>query len=133
MRQTARVCRLLPEGSAELLVLRKSACAGDCGTCGGCGAAQRSLRLTAENPIRAEEGSTVYVESATAPVLKAAVLVYLLPLILFLAGYFLAAPLGSWAYAVGLGSFALGLIPAIRFDRKLRKRPIKYVIVGYVR
>ena len=88
MQQKAKVQRLLPDGRAELTVVRKSACSGDCGSCGGCGAVEQSLCITADNPIRAGVGDVVYVESATGLILKAAALVYLLPLMLFLAGYF---------------------------------------------
>ena len=132
MEQKAKVLRLLPGDRAELLVLRQSACSGDCGNCGGCGAVQQQLLVTAENRIRAREGDLVYVSTATSLVLKAAVLVYLLPLILFLVGYFLASAWGVWAYAAAVAGFALGLLPAVCLDRTLRRRPINYKIVGYV-
>lgn len=132
MQQKAKVHKLLPNGRAELVVQRQSACSGDCGSCGGCGAVQQTLLLTAKNAIGAAEGDLVYVETATGLVLKAAALVYLLPLILFLVGYFMAISLGGWAYAVGIAGFLLGLLPATLFDRALRKRPPNYVIVGFV-
>lgn len=133
MEQKAKVLRLLPDDRAELLVLRQSACSGDCGNCGGCGAVQQQLLVTAENRIRAREGDLVYVSTATSLVLKAAVLVYLLPLMLFIVGFFLTNAWGGWAYAVGAAGFVLGLLPAILFDRMLRRKPVKYVITEFVR
>lgn len=132
MQQKAKVQRLLPDGRAELTVVRKSACSGDCGSCGGCGAVEQSLCITADNPIRAGVGDVVYVESATGLILKAAALVYLLPLMLFLAGYFLTSHWGSWAYATAVFGLLVGLIPAVLFDRMLRRRPVKYTVVSFV-
>lgn len=133
MRQTARVTALLPDGRAELTVLRQSACTGDCGSCGGCGFVQQRLSVTAENPIHAQAGDLVHIESETASVLKAAALVYLLPLALFLGGYLLSLRLGNWAYAVGLAGFVLGLLPAFVYNCYRKRKPIKHRIVGFVK
>lgn len=133
MEQKAKVTRLLPHGRAELTVLRQSACSGDCDRCGGCGGVQQSLLVTAENRINACEGDMVYVSTASSLVLKAAALVYLLPLMLFIVGFFLTNAWGGWAYAVGAAGFVLGLLPAILFDRMLRRKPVKYVITEFVR
>lgn len=132
MRQKATVERLLNDGTAVLLVRRQSACSGDCHSCGGCGGTAQTLRLTARDPIGTHEGDRVYVESDGKTVLKGAALVYLLPLALFLLGYVSALPLGAWAFAVGCGGFALGLLPAVWYDRQLKKHPPAYVIVGFV-
>ena len=51
MEQSVRVKRLLPDGMAEVIRVRESACSGDCHKCSGCGAAQQNLLLTARNPI----------------------------------------------------------------------------------
>ena len=91
MRQEA----LVIEGGrqARVMVMRTSACTGDCGHCGGCDT-PRPLYADADNEIGAEKGQTVYVETSTAVVLFSAVLVYLLPLVLFLCGYFALKALG---------------------------------------
>lgn len=133
MRQKATVERLLPEGRAELSVRRQSACSGDCGGCGGCGGTQQSIRLTAENPIHAQRGDIVYIESESSTVLKAATLVYLLPLALFLVCYLLTVRWGNWAFCAGFGGFLLGLLPAFLYNRHMKRKPPKHVIVGFVR
>lgn len=132
MRQKATVSSLLPDGRAVLTVVRRSACSGDCHSCGGCGSAEQTLRVTAENPVGAKIGEKVWVESSGAPVLKGAVLVYLLPLALFLAAYLAAMPLGAWAFAVAAGAFAVGFLPALAYNRKIKREPPIYTIVGYV-
>ena len=100
MERKARVERLLPDHQAELTVQRESACSGDCHKCAGCGAVTQTLRLTADNPIGAREGDMVWISSESKTVLKGAALLYLLPPILFLAGYLAAMPLGKGAAAV---------------------------------
>lgn len=132
MRRKATVTELLPEGRAELVVRRESACSGDCHQCAGCGAVEQTLRLTADNPLGAQKGDIVWLESESAPVLRAAAAVYLLPPALFLAGYLLARSLGAWAVLMGAGGFLLGLLPAFAYDRHLKKHPPKYTVVGWV-
>lgn len=132
MRQRATVEALLPGGRARLTVRRESACSGDCHQCAGCGAVAQTLSLTARNAIGARPGDRVWFESGSGPVLGAAALVYLLPLLCFLVGWFAASGLGAWAYAVGGGAFLLGTIPALLYDRRLKRRPPEYDIVEFV-
>lgn len=133
MRRKATVECIFPDGTAELLVHRESACSGDCHKCSGCGAVEQTLRLSADNPIHAQHGDIVWIETESATVLWAAALVYLLPLLLFLTGYLAAAPLGGWAAAVGAGGFALGWLPAFAYNRRLKQRPVKHTVVGFVK
>lgn len=133
MRQKATVEALLPDGAARLSVRRESACSGDCHKCAGCGAVAQTLTLTARNSISARPGDRVWVESKSGPVLWAAALVYLLPLLCFLVGYLAAYGLGSWAFAVGGGAFLLGMFPAFLYDRRLKRRPPAYDIVEFVK
>ena len=127
MVQTAKVIRVLEDGRAEVSVKRQSACGHDCAKCGG-GCAELAVMPTvtvrAENPIRAMAGDMVTVESASKRILGAAVMVYLVPLILFFAGYFLGAAAGAGeggAVVVGLVGFAAGLLCAVALDRHEKK------------
>lgn len=133
MRQKATVTAVLPDGRAEVRVVRRSACSGDCHQCGGCAAQTQTLRLTARNAVSAAVGDAVYVESDSAVVLRAAALVYLLPPALFLAGYLAALPLGNWAAAVGVGGALLGLLPAFLYNRRIGAAPPEQVITGFVK
>lgn len=133
MRQKATVDTLLPNGQAQLRVVRESACSGDCHQCAGCGSVKQTIRVTADNPINAKRGDVVYLEGDSATVLKGAVLVYLLPLVLFIVAYLATMTLGAWAFAFACGAFALGLIPAFAYNRRIKRRPPTYTIVGYVK
>lgn len=133
MQQKATVESVQPDGTAMLLVRRQSACSGDCHKCGGCGAVGQTLRIHAENPIGAQPGEIVYVESESKTVLSAAVLVYLLPLGLFVAGYLAATALDWPAGLTGGGCFVLGLLPAFAYNRRVRKHPPRQTITGRVR
>lgn len=132
MRTKATVDRLCADGRAELLIRRESACSGDCHKCGGCGGVEQVLRIRAKNPVAAQKGDIVYVESESGVVLKAAVLIYLLPLLLFLAAYLTAAFAASRAFLWGCGGFALGLIPAFCYNRRVKQQPPEYTVVGFV-
>ncbi len=133
MQQKATVDKLLPDGRAEVLVVRESACSGDCHKCSGCGSVKQTLRVTAENLISAQRGDVVYLQSEGSVVLKAAALVYLLPPVAFVAAYLAALPLGAWAAAIGAAAFVLGMLPAFAYNRKIKNQPPTYSIVGYVK
>lgn len=127
MIQTAKVTRLLSDGRAEVSVKRQSACGHDCSKCGG-GCSELMVSSTvaviASNPVRAMPGDMVRVESSTSDVLSAAVVVYLVPFLLFFLGYFAAAVLG-WGAVVsavlGVAGFAAGIGLAILLDRRVRR------------
>lgn len=131
MEQIVRVSRLLPEGRAEVIRVRESACSGDCHKCSGCGAAKQSLVLTAENPIGARVGDMVVISSDTGPVLKAAAVLYLLPLALFLAGYLLGALLWQLGTITGVAALILGVIAIKLYDKHLSKKEIIYTITSF--
>lgn len=126
MEQRVRVVKTNPDGTAQVIHVRQSACSGDCHQCSGCGAAQQTLLLTARNPIGAAVGDTVLLHSESGPVLAAAAVLYLVPLALFIAGYLLG---GLWA---GLGGFVLAVCLAVLYDRKvLKKKETVYTITGF--
>lgn len=131
MEQLVLVRRTLDNGTAEVLHIRESACSGDCHKCSGCGAAKEAVVFTAQNPIGAETGDVVKVTSETAPVLKAAVVLYVVPLVLFFLGVALGSLVGSMEYLLGGALFALGLVGVVVYDRKvMEKTNITYTIVS---
>ena len=132
MEQIVRVHRLRPDGKADIILVRESACSGDCHKCSGCGAQKETMIVTAENPIRAEVGDFVTLSSDTASVMKAVLAVYLVPLVLFFAGYALGYSLGLSGGIVGALGFVLGIFFAIWFDRRTaKKNDTVYTITGY--
>ena len=133
MEQRVKVVTTAPDGTARVMVVRESACSGDCHKCSGCGAVQQTMLLTARNPIGARKGDVVTVTSDSGPVLKAAAVLYLLPLVLFIAAYLAGMPhqLGGLTGALG---FAVGIGIAIAYDRLVvKKKKTDYTISGFVR
>lgn len=132
MEQTVKVVKCNEDGTARVVCTRESACSGDCHKCAGCGAVTQTLYLTARNPIGASLGDVVIIHSSSAPVLAAAALLYILPLVLFLGCYVLGQFLWSQGLWLGLGGCLLSLLIVIGYDRLiLKKREIQYTIIGY--
>lgn len=131
MEQIVRVRCLMPDGMAEVVRIRESACSGDCHKCSGCGAAKQTVVLTAKNPIGARPGDMVVVSSESAYVLKAAAVLYLLPLALFLAGYLLGQSLWQRGGIAGVCGFAVGMVLVKIYDRLMSKKQIEYTITGF--
>lgn len=125
MTQIATVERILDENHAEISVPRKSACGHDCEECAGCGVTGAAVHARALNPIGARPGQKVVVQSDTNKMLRIVALVYLTPVLLFLAGYFITMAVTSSAaiqyLAAGTG-FAAGILLAVFYDRRLRQR-----------
>jgi positive regulator of sigma E activity len=132
MEQLVRVREVYDDGTAQVLLVRESACSGDCHKCSGCGAAKETLLILAENPIGAQAGELVRLRSETAPVMKAAAVLYMLPLALFFGGYFLGAALWGLGALVGCFAFTAGIGAAVVYDRLVagKKKPV-YTIFGY--
>ena len=117
---------------ARVMYIRESACSGDCHQCSGCGAAKQAMLFEARNPIGARVGDVVTVESASGPVLKAAAVLYLLPLVLFIAGYLVGM---QWSLGGVMGglAFALSIVLIVAYDRLvMKKKKTEYTIVGFV-
>ena len=132
MEQLVRVKETYPDGTALVVHVRESACSGDCHKCSGCGAAKEAVLLKADNPIGADRGDLVKVESATAPVLKAAVVLYVLPLVLFFLGYYLGTLLGNFGTWIGCLGFVLGVGIVVLYDRMVvKKADLRYTITAF--
>ena len=131
MQQLVRVRQVHADGSATVIHVRESACSGDCHKCSGCGAAKEAIVLDAKNPIGAKPGDLVTIESETGPVLKAAMVMYMLPMVLFFAGYALGA---VWQQGplVGCLAFVASIGLAVVYDRKVvKKQNLGYTITGF--
>ena len=90
------------------------------------------MLFTALNPIGAYPGDTVVVSTDSKPVLAAAAVLYILPLILFFLGYLLGACLWESGAVTGTVGFVLGVCVAVVYDRCVeKKRKAVYTITGF--
>ena len=132
MEQLVRIRETYPDGTALVVHIRESACSGDCHKCSGCGAAKEAILLKADNPIGAREGDLVNIRSETAPVLKAAAVLYMLPLVLFIGGYLAGMALGVSGGLTGGLAFLLSIVLIVVYDRRMAKQEKTiYTITGY--
>ncbi|MBR5126474.1 MAG: SoxR reducing system RseC family protein [Oscillospiraceae bacterium] len=132
MEQIVRVRQTYENGTAQVVCIRESACSGDCHKCSGCGAAKESILITAENPLGASAGDLVVVRSETGPVLKAAAVLYMMPLVLFFLGYYIGTLLGISGGIAGSAAFVLSVALIVRYDRYMAKKEnTVYTITGY--
>ena len=132
MEQLVRVKETFDDGTATVLLVRESACSGDCHKCSGCGAAKETMIFTAKNTIGASRGDLVKVESETGPVMKAAVVLYVIPLVLFFLGYYLGTLPGNFGALGGCLGFALGVAIVVVYDRLVvKKSNLGYTITAY--
>ena len=133
MTQDAVVIRLLPNNMAEVAVTRATACGGNCGSCESC-MFQSELHTEARNLIQAKPGQKVTIESKSSRIFGAAMLVYIMPLLFFLAGYAVAAALGAGEGIKILVSFASLLVSAavLVLSQRLnhKQKPITFDIIA---
>jgi sigma-E factor negative regulatory protein RseC len=131
LRQTAIVKNLLTNDMAQISVIRQSACGHDCASCGGgCGAGSEIL-TEAKNPLGAQIGDTVEIESSG--IIWAAFVVYIIPIICFIIGYGVTSALKASeniSIIVSIGAFFLGLIPAKLLNRSMERHSKSSVIVS---
>lgn len=131
MEQKAKVRAVYDNGMAQVMVIRESACSGDCHKCSGCGAAKETLLFEAENSIGAKLGDLVIVQSESGPVLAGAAVLYMVPLVLFFLAYFIGESFGLGGLMGCLG-FVLGFVVAGLYDRKVTaKKATVYKITGF--
>ena len=129
MEQIAVVKKLLGNGMAQVSVERGTACgaAHSCADCAGCEhvIVQTEKVVTAFNDISARTGDVVRLRSENAPFMKSAAIVYLLPLVLALVVYGIAAATlslseGPMMHFALLG-FVIGILIAVAWDRHMKK------------
>ena len=125
MTQIATVEKDLGSGYAEISVPRKSACGHDCEECAGCGMTGAAVKARARNDVGAQPGDKVVVESSTKKIFGVVALVYVLPVVLFLLGYFLSEGLAEGTrYAIAIAAFVVSFIPCILYDRHARRKEL---------
>lgn len=123
MTQIATVQRIIDSKYAVISVPRKSACGHDCEECAGCGVSGAAVEAKAINPIGAEPGQKVVVESSTQKMLGIVAFVYAIPVALFILGYVSSLFLGASVavqYTVAAIGFFSGVLLAVLYDRRIK-------------
>jgi len=133
MTQDAIVTKLLPNDMAEVVVTRSTACGSNCGSCESC-IFQSELKAVARNRINARPGQRVVIESRTSKVFSAAILVYVMPMVLFILGFVIATVLGASEGLAILVSFLALILAAVILVRQQRgqraDRQIQFEIIS---
>ena len=133
MTQDAIVYKCLPNGMAEVVVTRTTACGSNCGNCDSC-IFQSELKTLAKNSIDARPGQKVIIESKSSKIYKAAILVYILPMILMVLGYALGAALSTGeglGIALGFAGLIAGAALIVLSERRKNKEPITFEIIEF--
>ena len=133
MTQDAIVYKCLPNGMAEVVVTRTTACGSNCGNCESC-IFQSELKTLAKNSIDARPGQKVIIESKSSRIYKAAMLVYILPMILMVLGYALGAALSTGeglGIALGFAGLIAGAALIVLSERRKNKEPITFEIIEF--
>lgn len=139
MRTKATVVETINETVAVVSVERRSACDGchkaegdkGCSICTLLGG-KNEARARARNTAGAAKGDVVALESRTSRILGYAALVFLLPVILGLAGYligFYALSMGEWAIALAFGGIVISFLPIWIYSKTVVARRLDVEIV----
>ena len=127
MERLARIQETYEDGTA----LVRAVCM-DCRSCGGCGSTQKQALFRVKNPIDAHLGELVTVTEASGLAQIGAAVLYLMPLILFLAGYYAGNALWNAGAVTGSLAFAAYIICAAIWNRTAgKKQKTVYTITGY--
>ena len=125
MTQIATVEKILDAGFVEISVPRKSACGHDCEECAGCGMTGAAIHARASDPVGVKPGDKVVVQSETKKLLGVGALVYLLPVVAFLLGYFLSEGLAEKVrYIIAIAAAAAAFLPSIFYDRYAKRHEV---------
>lgn len=131
MTQDAVVTKVFKNGMAEVAVTRGTACGSNCGNCESC-VFQSELKAFAKNTVNAKPGEKVIIESLSSRIFGATFLVYIVPIIMLIIGYLVAASLSlseGMSILLSFAFFALAVALVVVYQRASKKKnPIKFEI-----
>lgn len=135
MLQEAIITKIRDDWLAEVVVERLGICGGDCNGCNEC-KYEHLMKSVVQNPIGAHRGQHVMIETPTKGVVKGALAIYVLPIVLLIAGYAIAAALSLSEGTCIIAAFAAaiaGVIIAIVISKaKYKADPTPTKIVSIV-
>ncbi len=121
MLQTGIVQRIQPNNTAEVKIIRQSSCGDNCASCGLC--PNRTSLVEAANDIHAAVGDTVIIDMTDKKILGAAFLVYIVPLIMLIAGYCIGDIFFSreaFRILTGFAIMGISFMIIILIDKKMK-------------
>ncbi len=119
MLQEAIITKIRDDGLAEVVVERLGICGGNCSECGEC-RYENLMKSVVQNPIGAQRGQHVMIETPTKGVVKGALAIYILPLVMLFLGYLIADALSlgeSVCIIVAFAAAVLGIVIAMLISR----------------
>lgn len=135
MLQEAIITKIRDDGLAEVVVERLGICGGDCNGCNEC-KYEHLMKSVVQNPIGAVRGQHVMIETPTSGVVRGALAIYVLPIVLLIAGYAIAAALSLSEGTCIIAAFAAaiaGVIIAIVISKaKYKADPTPTRIVSII-
>ncbi len=135
MLQEAIITKIRDDGLAEVVVERLGICGGDCNGCNEC-KYEHLMKSVVQNPIGAVRGQHVMIETPTSGVVRGALAIYVLPIVLLIAGYAIAAALSLSEGTCIIAAFAAaiaGVIIAIVISKaKYKADPTPTKIVSII-
>ena len=136
MLQEAIITNIREDGLAEVVVERLGICGGDCNGCEGC-KYDNLMKSVVQNPIGAQRGQHVMIETPTSGVFKGALAIYILPLAALMIGYAVGAVLAlseGLCIVFAFAAAVVGVLIARSLSRKHHaSEPIPTKIVDIVR
>lgn len=135
MLQEAIITKIRDDGLAEVVVERLGICGGDCNGCNEC-KYEHLMKSVVQNPIGAQRGQHVMIETPTKGVVKGAFAIYVLPLVTLILGYLTAALLSLSEGACIIAAFAAaaaGIAAAMALSKaRYRSDPTPTKIVSVI-
>lgn len=135
MLQEAIITKTMDNGLAEVVVERSGICGGNCDDCNEC-RYENLIKSTVENTINARRGQHVMIETPTLGVVKGALAIYILPIVMLIVGYCVAAAFSLSEGICVLAAFiatAAGVLAArIISKRSFKGNPVPTKIISVI-
>ncbi|MBQ6558086.1 MAG: SoxR reducing system RseC family protein [Clostridia bacterium] len=108
---------------ADVEIQRSTACGESCASCGLCPG--QTAVVKADNAIGAKSGDTVIIDMADQKVLGAAFLVYIVPVVVLIIGYFIGYAIFKteiYGAVTGFILMAVTFVIIMMFDKRLKNK-----------
>ena len=112
------------DGFITVKIQRMSSCGENCASCGAC--RNKEHTVVVRNTVNAKKGDSVMLEISSEKIMRAAFLVYVIPLMLLIAGYYLASCFTQKTLICIISAFSFMLIAFVLLHLYDKKYSEKY-------